>query len=1002
MKRTARRSILLLFVLTALVVALATFASASEIVDSGYCGGEGDGTNLQWTLDNEGTLTITGTGKMCTGEYDYYDYSMHFPWSEYKNQIKTIIVYEGVTELSYGAFSAYNITVYLADSVAKLNSAFCNASVDFIKIGDGVTEIEYMDFWERNIGTIILGRNVTRLCIDSNIKEMYFTGNAPKSFSINKTDAIYYIPGTTGWTDSEDYDASTGKWKKYKLTIWDENSPIQFGFCGSEGDGTNLSWILNNEGTLTITGTGAMADYDCLDFGPWFWNFNESIKTVSISNNVTTIGDYAFYNCVNLTSITIPDSVTSIGEGTFAYCKGLSTVEIPSTEATIKGSAFQGCTGLTSVMIPDWVTSIGSSAFALCSELTSVTIPASVEVIDIFAFFECTNLASVYFEGNAPSVSALGAYGSTFEETVTLYYIPGTTGWMDSDAYDAKAGTWNGYKLEIWTKGYCGGEGDGANLEWMLDKNGTLTITGSGAMADYDSDSMPPWYSNRGSIQTVTISDNVSNIGRCAFQGCTNLTVVTIPDSVAAIGSNAFCECFGLTSVTIPDSVETIGDWAFFVCNRLTTVTIGDSVTRIYNGAFQGCDRLTSIYFEGDAPVLVQDAFDLDKVTFYYIVGNTGWTNSDAYNADANTWNGYKLIPLGYHNVVFDAGNGSNFKDLWIESGKVVSKPMEPTKIGYHFDGWYLGGELYDFSTPVTANITLTAQWTKLETFFGANIDLGNALDMNVYFKKSYTPNTGYVKIVREHEGVADETIEIPLTDCPINGSFYQIPYKGLAAKEMTDKLYITVYDAEGRQVSVTREESIQTYVTRMIANCMDPTEMALYVDILNYGAAAQEYFGYNTADLANALLTEEQLSYGTLEMAEIHNYQTTDGTSYFGSNLDLTSRITMNLFFKAKQSGDGAYLMVNYTDHFGKEQEVQVDAIKNGSYHQFNLSKLVVADGRCLLTCKLYKADGTLVETVTESMESYIARLSSNNSWMETVMKFSDSAYAYLHRNDY
>ena len=125
---------------------------------------------------------------------------------------------------------------------------------------------------------------------------------------------------------------------------------------------------------------------------------------------------------------------------------------------------------------------------------------------------------------------------------------------------------------------YSGTCGD--DVTWMLDTDtGELTISGTGAMADYSRAPNNPWYSYRSSIKTVTIQSGVTSIGDRTIYGCANLTSVTIPDSVTSIGIRAFFNCTNLTSVTIPDSVTSIGDWAFAQCTSLANVTIPDSAT---------------------------------------------------------------------------------------------------------------------------------------------------------------------------------------------------------------------------------------------------------------------------------------------------------------------------------------------------------------------------------------------------------------------------------------
>ena len=153
----------------------------------------------------------------------------------------------------------------------------------------------------------------------------------------------------------------------YFFTV--EEPVLDSGTCGDNG--SNVTWKLTEDGILTISGTGAMIDYgDDKSYRktPWRDYFIESVR---IDEGVTSIGGWAFTNCV-LTSVMIPDSVTSIACGAFSECRSLASVTIPDSVTSIGGYAFRGCTGLTSVTIPDSVTSIDGYAFSGCDSLTDV------------------------------------------------------------------------------------------------------------------------------------------------------------------------------------------------------------------------------------------------------------------------------------------------------------------------------------------------------------------------------------------------------------------------------------------------------------------------------------------------------------------------------------------------------------------------------------------------------------------------------------------------------
>lgn len=174
------------------------------------------------------------------------------------------------------------------------------------------------------------------------------------------------------------------------------------GTCGGEGDGSNLTWTLDDEGTLRIEGNGEMRNYNWND-GPWY-DYRSSIKSAVIGKGVTSIGSCAFSGCSSLTSVTIPKGVTSIGSGAFFDCSGLTSVSIPSSVTSIGYGAFRGCSSLTSVTIPEGVTSIGRDAFEGCSSLTSVTIPEGVTSIGDSAFRGCSSLTSVTIPESVTSI----------------------------------------------------------------------------------------------------------------------------------------------------------------------------------------------------------------------------------------------------------------------------------------------------------------------------------------------------------------------------------------------------------------------------------------------------------------------------------------------------------------------------------------------------------------------------------------------------------------------
>ncbi len=168
--------------------------------------------------------------------------------------------------------------------------------------------------------------------------------------------------------------------------------PVASGTCG-DGDGTNLTWTLDSEGTLTISGTGPMKSYYSSSMPPWY-SYQSDLKALVIKSGVTCIGERAFQNCAGFSgNLVIPDSVITIGSSAFSGCTGFTgDLVIPDSVTEINNSAFSGCTGFTGdLVIPDSVTEISNSAFSGCTGFSGgLTISDHVAHIGQRAFENCS------------------------------------------------------------------------------------------------------------------------------------------------------------------------------------------------------------------------------------------------------------------------------------------------------------------------------------------------------------------------------------------------------------------------------------------------------------------------------------------------------------------------------------------------------------------------------------------------------------------------------------
>ena len=510
------------------------------------------GENVNYHMDfNTGVMTISGTGAM-----DNYDPGVYSPWDQYKARITQLVVKRGVTDIGNLSFhNCYYLTsIYFPFTLDKIGD-------DAFTYCTGLTDI-YYPFPESMYKTLDKGRDITP----------YFYYDATKHFNYTAV--------------------------------------VESGSCGE-----NATYKLDENGLLTISGTGDMTDFD--PESPF--EGNTDIKSVIIESGITSVGDMSFNGCSGITYVSLGDTVTRIGKNAFKDCDGLESLTMPDSVTVIDNLAFSGSNKLSSVTFSKNLSSIGNYAFDGCKALTALTVPASVETVGNYAFRYCSALTGLVIEDGVKTLGDYAFMGCTGLTKVTapdsvtaisqrafagctalteahigkgVTTIGSNVFQNDSNLtdiyYNGSAEDWDAidigspnkvlneatkhFDTTIIKTGTCG---EGA--KWTFNtQTGVLKVSGTGKMTDYSGEyDFPSYYEYREQISSVEVQSGITYIGIDAFRNLSNAASATIAETVTEIAAGGFFGCEGLDTVTIPASVTAIGENAFALCSVLDTVNYG-------------------------------------------------------------------------------------------------------------------------------------------------------------------------------------------------------------------------------------------------------------------------------------------------------------------------------------------------------------------------------------------------------------------------------------------
>ena len=370
---------------------------------------------------------------------------------------------------------------------------------------------------------------------------------------------------------------------------------VDSGTCGE-----NLTWTLDSDGLLTITGTGDMVKEEGQSVWGWTNYMTSKVRSVVVGSGVTSIGERAFSTGWSLKSVALPDSVKRIEANAFTDCFLLTEIRLPEALEYLAVSAFSECSRLDKYTVPEGnlhfkndgagalysmdgtvlyalpanfsgeyaiaegVKVLYPYTFLFHNDLTGLYIPASVETIEDKAIYKCGNL-------KAFRVSSENPYFEHDENG--LLYSKGKLGLVRIPG--AKIGTVKLADTTVWIEpnaaSYCS-----MIREVVLPES--LEI-----IEEY------AFYQCSG-LEKINLPDKLSFIGRLAFYHCEKLQRISIPGNVKLVSEDCFNGCYALESVELHGGVEIIGAYAFAWCKKLESISLPEGVEQIASGAFSGCE----------------------------------------------------------------------------------------------------------------------------------------------------------------------------------------------------------------------------------------------------------------------------------------------------------------------------------------------------------------------------------------------------------------------------
>ena len=470
----------------------------------------------------------------------------------------------------------------------------------------------YFDYWEdrRNYGNSDSQKkaNPRQVIADKDTTYTAVLQKNPYNIKVNvangeygtvssSTTSAYYLDTITitanpivGYQLAHWNDGNTDNPRKFILTQ-DTVFTATFRQAYADKCGDNAYWSYDQQGTLTITGSGDMYNYNTSN-APWQL-FKDSIQVINISDDITRIGNNAFYNIKGVKSLVIPTSLTRMGDNAIVGCDSLVTLVWNARSLSVQNLGGLNASRLQSITFGAEVVDIPDNICNTMRSLKHLVLPESVRTIGYRSFYDCDSLVYVSIPTLVDSIGAEAFNACDRIDTIV----------------------WNAINVSKSSHG---------NLN-----RSTVSHIEFGSQVEYILNDM---CNGMTKLQEVSIPESVKIIGSNAFRGCTGLKTLIIPESITSVGGQAFYNCSGLTSVvwkaincpTVPnnwvyrssitsftfdDKVEVIPSYLCSGLSKLTSITLPENLTHIGNDAFYGCSSLASLVIPSKVIAIGGQAF---------------------------------------------------------------------------------------------------------------------------------------------------------------------------------------------------------------------------------------------------------------------------------------------------------------------------------------------------------------------------------------------------------